>query len=64
MTIPDPMNTKPPVTACGGKIKDPSLYPTAEFKGGTVYFCTEACRLAFHVDPDRFMTGELEHPPD
>jgi len=51
-------------TACGGKIKDPSLYPSSEYEGNMVYFCTEACRLAFHVDPDRFMTGELEHPPD
>jgi len=51
-----------PVTACGGKIKDLSKYPTADHKGKTIYFCTEACRQAFYTDPDGFMAGEVEHP--
>ena len=50
------------VTACGGKIKDPSKYPSAEYKDKVIYFCTEACCQAFHGDPDRFMAGEIEHP--
>ena len=49
-------------TVCGGKIKNPAKYPAAEYKGKTVYFCTEACREAFYKAPDQFMAGEIEHP--
>lgn len=50
------------VTACGGKIKDVSLYPSALYNGERVFFCTRACLRAFETDPDRFMAGEVEHP--
>jgi YHS domain-containing protein len=49
-------------TACGGIIIDPSKYPTAEYKGKTIYFCNEACLQAFLTDPDGFVAGEVEHP--
>jgi len=49
-------------TACGGKIKDPSKYPTAIYNGKIIYFCTDACLKAFYTDPDGFMQGEIEHP--
>ena len=49
-------------TACGGKIKDPSKYPSAEYKGERVYFCTQACLEVFLQDPEPFMAGEVEHP--
>ncbi|MHB8776589.1 MAG: YHS domain-containing protein [Anaerolineales bacterium] len=49
-------------TACGGRLKDPSKYPEAEYKGKTVYFCTQACLEVFLQDPDPFMAGEVEHP--
>jgi SAM-dependent methyltransferase len=51
-----------PQTVCGGKIKDPSRYPSAEYKGKMIFFCTEACRQAFYGAPNRFMAGEIEHP--
>lgn len=52
-------------TACGGTIKDdPSKYPSAMFSGERVYFCVEACLKAFLSDPEKFMTGEIEHPLD
>jgi YHS domain-containing protein len=47
---------------CGGKIKDTSRYPSAEYKGKKVYFCTAACREAFFIAPDQFVAGEIEHP--
>ncbi len=50
------------ITACGGKLKDPSHYPSAEYRGRRVYFCTRGCLRAFEADPDRFMAGEIEHP--
>lgn len=50
------------LTTCGGKIKDPTRYPGATYKGDLVYFCTHACLRAFEADPDRFMAGEIEHP--
>ena len=52
----------PAVTACGGKLKDASKYPSAEFEGRTIYFCNEACLLAFQGDPLCFMSGGMEHP--
>jgi YHS domain-containing protein len=49
-------------TVCGGSIKDPSKYPSAVYHGEQVYFCTKACLRAFKLAPDRFITGEIEHP--
>ncbi len=51
-------------TACGGKIKDPAKYPSAEYRGERVYFCTKACLRVFEQNPDAFMAGEVEHPLD
>ena len=50
------------ITACGGKLKDPTKYPSAEYRGEWVYFCTQACFEAFLSNPDPFMAGEIEHP--
>lgn len=49
-------------SACGGTLKDPSLYPSAGFQGETVYFCNSACLKAFLAAPEAFMAGEVEHP--
>ncbi len=51
-------------TACGGKIKDISKYPSAIYRGERIYFCTRACLRVFEQDPDPFMAGEVEHPID
>ncbi|MBI5935781.1 MAG: YHS domain-containing protein [Chloroflexi bacterium] len=51
-------------TACGGFIKDPTRYPSAEFHGETIYFCTQACLAVFLKNPEPFMAGEIEHPLD
>jgi len=29
-------------------------YPTAQYQGRTIHFCTEFCLEAFMADPDRF----------
>jgi len=50
------------ITACGGKISDPSRYPSALYQGQRVYFCTRVCLGAFEAAPDRFMAGEVKHP--
>lgn len=62
MTEIEPIGIKTYLTACGGKIQDPSKYPACDHKGRTIYFCTEACLQAFLTDPDGFMAGEVEHP--
>ena len=49
-------------TACGGRLKAPTNYPSAMYRGEPIYFCTRACLRAFERDPDPFMTGEVEHP--
>lgn len=49
-------------TVCGGTITDPAKYPSAEYRGERVYFCTRACLRVFKEDPDAFMSGEIEHP--
>jgi len=51
-------------TACGGTIKDPMKYSSAEYHGETIYFCTRACLQVFKEDPDAFMAGEVEHPTE
>ncbi len=51
-------------TTCGGVIKDPSKYPSAEYRGEQVYFCTRACLRVFKQNPDAFMAGEVEHPTE
>ena len=56
--------TPPPEfkTACGGKLKEPTNYPSAVYQEKRVYFCTRACVHAFEQNPDAFMAGEVEHP--
>ncbi len=49
-------------TACGGKIKDTSKFPSADYQGERIYFCTQACLDVFLLNPDPFMAGEVEHP--
>jgi YHS domain-containing protein len=40
---------------CGRCITgDPDFFPQAEYRGQTVYFCTDFCLNAFISDPDRF----------
>jgi YHS domain-containing protein len=51
-------------TACRSNIKDPTKYPSAEYRGQQIYFCTRACLQAFEQDTEGFMTGEIEHPLD
>ncbi len=59
LQIPQPPIIK---TACGGTINDPSAYPSADFNGEMIYFCTKACLKAFLSAPEAFMAGEIEHP--
>ena len=33
---------------------DSNWYPHAEYRGQTIYFCTEFCLEAFLADPERF----------
>ena len=51
-------------TVCGGKLKDPTRYPSAVYRGERIYFCTLACLRVFEENPDPFMAGEIEHPLD
>jgi YHS domain-containing protein len=51
-------------TACRGKLKNPTNYPSAIYRDERIYFCTRACLRVFEQDPDSFMAGEVEHPID
>ena len=51
-------------TVCGREIQNPDKYPSSIYRGEVVYFCTGACLRAFQGDPDRFISGEIEHPED
>jgi YHS domain-containing protein len=44
------------VTLCGRKFSntDPAYFPRVEYRGRTIYLCTESCREAFLADPDIF----------
>ena len=43
---------------------DPDRYPSMVYQGRKIYFCNNACFEAFKADPDRFLSGEIEHPLD
>jgi YHS domain-containing protein len=64
MEIQLPNQPKPLKTVCGGDMSDPRLFPSADYRGQRVYFCTRACLRAFQDGPDRFMRGEIEHPKE
>jgi len=51
-------------TACGGKPEEPANYPSAEYRGETIYFCIRACLRVFEEHPDAFMAGDVEHPTE
>jgi YHS domain-containing protein len=44
------------VTLCGRIFRDadPRYFPRTEYRGRTIYFCTESCLGAFLTDPDIF----------
>lgn len=44
------------VTLCGRIFRDtdPTYFPRAEYRGRTIYFCTESCLGAFLANPDDF----------
>ncbi len=44
------------VTLCGRIFRetDPQYFPRSEYRGRTIYFCTESCLGAFLADPDIF----------
>lgn len=62
LTEPTPVQLPEYKTACGGKLKDPTNYPSAIYQDERVYFCTRACLRVFEQDPDAFIAGEVEHP--
>jgi YHS domain-containing protein len=46
---------RPKATVCHRIMTvDSEWYPSAEYKGRTIYFCTEFCLEAFRADPERF----------
>ncbi len=44
------------VALCGRIFRDadPAYFPRLEYRGRTIYLCTESCRGAFLADPDVF----------
>jgi YHS domain-containing protein len=44
------------VTLCGRIFRDtdPAYFPRAQYRGRTIYLCTESCLGAFLADPDIF----------
>ena len=44
------------VALCGRIFRDadPAYFPRVEYRGRTVYLCTDSCRGAFLADPDVF----------
>jgi len=53
------------ITACGSRMEDPSLYPSAFYEGQKIYFCHAGCLEAFKQNPQAFLAGDMEHPePD
>lgn len=55
-------NIKEAKTTCGGTLKHPEKFPSAEYRGERLYFCTQACLKAFEQDPELYLAGKIEHP--
>jgi YHS domain-containing protein len=48
-------SAQPFYTVCKRVISaDPAYSPRTEYRGKTIYFCTESCLDAFVADPERF----------
>ena len=46
------------VALCGRVFRsDPEFFPQAEFRGRTIYLCTDTCLGAFLSDPERFVAA-------
>lgn len=47
---------KPFITLCGRIFRDadPAYYPRTEYRGRTIYLCTDSCLGAFLADPEIF----------
>ena len=43
-------------TLCGRILRntDPQYFPRTQYRGRTIFFCTESCRAAFLAEPDIF----------
>jgi hypothetical protein len=53
-------NAQPPtfVALCGRVFRsDPEFFPQVEYRGETIYLCTEVCLDAFLSAPDRFIVS-------
>ncbi len=51
------------VTICGRVFHaDPRYFPTAQYRGRTIYMCTDSCLGAFLSDPDRFVAAHKKKP--
>jgi YHS domain-containing protein len=51
-------------TVFDGNITDISKYPSADYRGKQIYFCTQAWLDLFLFNPDPFMADVVEHPLD
>jgi YHS domain-containing protein len=51
--LPSPLNF---TTLCGRFLHDtdPQYFPSTQYRGRTIFFCTESCLGAFLADPDIF----------
>jgi YHS domain-containing protein len=54
------------VTLCGRIFRDtdPQYFPRAQYRGRTIYFCTESCRGAFFADPGIFYKAHRKSKKD
>lgn len=52
-------NTRDSFVAICGRVfrSDPEFFPQAEYRGRTIYLCTDACLGAYLSDPDRFVAA-------
>ncbi|OIN85740.1 MAG: hypothetical protein AUJ21_12590 [Anaerolineae bacterium CG1_02_58_13] len=52
-------NSRPSFVALCGRVfrSDPEFFPQAEYRGRTIYLCTDACLGAYLSDPERFVAA-------
>ena len=58
-TATESKSPRPSFVALCGRVfrSDPEFFPQAEYRGRTIYLCTDACLGAYLSDPERFVAA-------
>jgi xanthine dehydrogenase accessory factor len=59
LDMPEPSEARDPV--CGMMVEIATARYASDYNGQTYYFCAKGCQRSFEAEPERFVTGEVNH---